>query len=536
MNEPSSSQRLRGRRSLRNHYDNASDYSTTLKPKERTIVSPRRNLWLMLQMLSVSSVIPLLFYVRYQFKQSSSPLTIILPTMTTPQATISVHPLLQFLENSTNPATYPWPGDIIELKHCDFTSFQLSHFQDAYFVPLFDSWSSLNVTTAAAKEELVGQILEMYAMDQKWCDYNMQYERTAPTTRPKVRGQLAVVIVAYQDIQQLTELIDALYLPEHVYCIIHLDRHVSAEFQQQVQQLAETYAPYVHVLQFGTILYQTDTVTRINLQILRWMTIEWELPYDFVVLLDGAAMPLVSATELLERLLERPATQDASSATTEHVSPYQQVWLGAMTHRGKTVQSDQTGFLKRRRVLLTSNSPPYHVRLPRAWAAHVEIPEFIEEAMQHKTHSGNVGIYSHHVIHKLLHSAKVRELLAYSKYSCCCCVEERNWIAALTLIGYQEQALQVPGNMFQLWGGETTCQGSMKNAVLERNESICYRMEDPYFQTTSQQPHYIQGDELWDELVLARQRGYLFARKFSSDSVASVQLMNEIKEYLWDSD
>ncbi len=443
----------------------------------------------------------------------------------------------------TNPATYPWPGDIIELKHCDFTSFQLSHFQDTYFVPLLTNWStSLNIpsssATAVEEEELVGQILEMYAIDQRWCDYNnMQYyERTAPTIQPNhLRGQVAVVIVAYQDIQQLTELVDALYLPEHVYCIIHLDRHVTPQFQQQVQQLAETYAPYVHVLQFGTILYQTDTVTRINVQILRWMTIEWELPYDFVVLLDGAAMPLVSATELLERLLER-RPQD-TSGTVEHVSPYQQVWLGAMTHRGKTVQSDQTGFLKRRRVMLTSNSPPYHVRLPRAWAAHVEIPEFIEEAMQHKTHSGNVGIYSHHVIHKLLHSAKVMELLAYSKYSCCCCVEERNWIAALTLIGYQEQALQVPGSMFQLWGGETTCQGSMKNAVLERNESICYRMEDPYFQTTSQQqPHYIQGDELWDELVLARQRGYLFARKFSSDSVASVQLMNEIKEYLWDSD
>jgi hypothetical protein len=492
----------------------------------------------MLQMMSLSSVIPWIFYVRYQLKQSSSSLTVLpTKTMTTQTSTTitNLHPLLQFLQNITNPAVYPWPGDIIELRHCDFTSFQLSHFQDAYFVPLLTNWSTLSITTTTAEEEFVGQLLEMYAMDQRWCDYYYsQYERTAPS-RPNVRGQLAVILVAYKDIQQLTELVDALYLPEHVYCIIHLDRHVTPEFQQQVQQLAETYAPYVHVLQFGTILYQTDTVTRINIQILRWMTVEWELPYDFVVLLDGAAFPLVSATELLERLLERPTTQDAS-AVTEHVSPYQQVWLGAMTHRGKTVQSDQTGFLKRRRVLLTASQPPFHLRLPRAWAAHVEIPEFIEEAMQYKTHSGNVGIYSHHVIHKLLHSAKVMELLAYSKYSCCCCVEERNWIAALTLIGYQEQALQVPGSMFQLWGGETTCQGSMKNAVLERNESICYRMEDPYFQTTSQQPHYIQGDELWDELVLARQRWYLFARKFSSDSVASVQLMNEIKEYLWDSD
>ena len=51
-----------------------------------------------------------------------------------------------------------------------------------------------------------------------------------------------------------------------------------------------------------------------------------------------------------------------------------------------------------------------------------------------------------------------------------------------------------------------------------------------------QQPYYIQGDELWDELVVARQRGDLLARKFSSDSVVSVQLMHEIQEYMQDSD
>ena len=33
------------------------------------------------------------------------------------------------------------------------------------------------------------------------------------------------------------------------------------------------------------------------------------------------------------------------------------------------------------------------------------------------------------------------ELFALSKYACCCCLEEHNWIAALSMIGYAPEAL-----------------------------------------------------------------------------------------------
>jgi hypothetical protein len=187
-------------------------------------------------------------------------------------------------------------------------------------------------------------------------------------------------------------------------------------------------------------------------------------------------------------------------------------------------------------------------RLPRnAWTKHPNsetyIPLTIRNAMTRKSTSGNQGIYSHHVIEKLLHSTDVMQLFALSKYGCCCCLEERNWIAALHMIGYGEDALAHTG-MFQVWGGNSyECHGTMNNAVLSTNASICFRSEDPgrrtirgnnhTNQTTTATSMYFYGNEMWDAIVDAKQRGLLFARKFHTDRPDSMEIRHRIQNELW---
>ena len=66
-------------------------------------------------------------------------------------------------------------------------------------------------------------------------------------------------------------------------------------------------------------MYQTDSVSMINWKIIHWLTLELELTYDYLVTLDGAAYPLVSAQELTERV----GAAD--------------VWLGALWCAGEPV-------------------------------------------------------------------------------------------------------------------------------------------------------------------------------------------------------
>ena len=135
--------------------------------------------------------------------------------------------------------------------------------------------------------------------------------------------------------------------------------------------------------------------------------------------------------------------------------------------------------------------------------------------------------------------------------------EERTWIAALSIIGYETDALQHT-SIYQVWGGETTeCKSSMKNAILTQNSSICYKTEDFYYthQQQEKEQHYIRsshhdiknqeydhvtnnfmyfyGNETWNQLKTAHQRGYMFARKFVSNHTESVTLLQRIQNELW---
>jgi hypothetical protein len=227
------------------------------------------------------------------------------------------------------------------------------------------------------------------------------------------------------------------------------------------------------------------------------------------------------------------------------------VYLGELTHKGERVWNAPADILLRHKRLFLPFLSKWMTRLPRnAWKNHPNsatyIPSTIRNAMIRKSTSGNQGIYSRQVVEKLLDSADVMQLFALSKYGCCCCLEERNWIAALHMIGFGEEALTQTG-MFQVWGGNSSvCQGTMNNAVLSTNASICFRSEDHGRRrsrgsnnnnnnnnNTDQTNMYFYGNEMWDAIVDAKQRGFLFARKFRTDRQDSMDLRYRIQTELW---
>ena len=66
----------------------------------------------------------------------------------------------------------------------------------------------------------------------------------------------------------------------------------------------------------------------------------------------------------------------------------------------------------------------------------------------------------------------------------------------------------------------------LKNAILNRNASMCFRLEDA---TMKQPKMYFLGDETMDLLKDAKERGVLFARKFRSDDPQSMVLLQDIQ-------
>lgn len=395
----------------------------------------------------------------------------------------------------------------------------------------------------AVEQEFLLELLELYATASGLCDF-ARYQPTVPsdsvgldvaTTKLNDAAdiesmqqqqqniglaRLAVSIVAYQDAAHLQQLIQAIHLPQHVI-VVHLDRRTNAEFRIQVQEICDHYDNVV-VLEFGTIAYKTDSVSMVNLRMMRWLVYDLELQFDFFLTLGGAAYPLQGAHDLAYSLQQGKQTG-------------RRVWLGELTHKGERVKSPQDSRLRRKRLVFTrgggnrqfanaNDVPLFSKRLPTAAFSGESLPDAIVESMTQKSVSGNQAIFAYETVKELLDSSSVMELFARSKYGCCCCLEERNWIAALTMIGLQEEALQ-QASMWQVWGGAETCQSSMRNALLSRNASLCFRLEDA---TLDPPQMYIRGDVVMDFLKDAKQRGFYFARKFHSDHAGSMELLEDI--------
>lgn len=557
-----------------------------IRRKRRTSIPEcvRRSLGSVLQFIMVSSVIPATFLARHAFvlkdpigdatvtvkekTKASSPNAVTSDSAGSSPHSLSVlshdteyKQMFDFLNQvDWTPTGFFGNSDVVELYHCRLHELDMSN---------FTSWAFpiVNATIARARlqskkkyppevgtlinwqqvqEEFVLELLEIRAQELHLCDFGL-YQPALPmdTARraevaqsvyavARLRGngdeageaaekgtRVVFSIVTYRDIQQLRNLVRAIHSPQH-YIFIHIERLCSAEWEAMVTQLESSY-DNVFVLKFGLVVYETDLISTIQYRIMYWLTQVMELSFDYYVSLDGASFPLFSATDLASQLVESR----------------RQIWLGALFHRGTTVETDQSNYLRNKRLVATRGSLPLKltVRVPRVFFANQVLPDGIRLFMNKKTNSGNQAIYSRSVVNDLVTSTNVRELFALSKYGCCCCLEERTWITAMGLIGRQEEALEQAA-IWQAWGGTTAnCKSSMKNAVLTRNTTVCFKVEDG---TDSHDPplkfshgRYFWGNETWDHITNARERRIPFVRKFSSDDELSLDLERDIEEKLW---
>ena len=477
--------------------------------------SRRRTLWRFCRFLLLTAVIPALFAVRLWLLPSSNTAAATpnqLRTSTTAQSTATAFPWS--LDFST---PYGLHGsDVVELAHCSLSTLDRDNFTH-WATPILNSTlSALHATHADVpstvwtdvREEFLLQLLELHATSLDLCDWD-RYRPTLPVplTLPPLadppldQARLAILIVAHHDLDALTRLVKALYLPQHLI-LLHLDRWVDASFERNVRQLAADY-DNVLVLQFGTVLYATDSVSLIHWRVLQWL-VDSGLDYDYHVSLDGLSFPLLDATSFAQHL--------------QHAA--QPVWLGALTQNLQPVRSTQVDRLVHKRLLATKNvEARWHKRLPRSTFSRNNVPQRWIDEMNVKTHSGNQMVVSKAIVDQLVASKDVRQLMALSKYGCCCCLEEFTWAAALRSVG-----VEVPtevGAVFQVWDST-----GMHNAVLSLNASVTYRSEmGPDF----------TGNETWSQLVRAQAKGMLWARKFDQ-SDDSHFLIHKIKDRFWADD
>jgi hypothetical protein len=362
--------------------------------------------------------------------------------------------------------------------------------------------------------------------------------------------RIVFIIVAFQDADHLHRLIRSIIgMTQHHLVIIHIEQQSSLEFQNAVNNIAEKYTNVV-VLRFGTIVYETDSVSQVNLEIFEWLhhSMNWE--YDYAVTLGGAVYPLWNATALNRHLYQAKLQG-------------QQVWLGELLHNSHNIHHPQAMMVWNRKRLYTTTTvtgEKFELRLGNVVGTTIPLPQWLDHAMHHKSTSGNQGVYSYTLVEELLQSPRIKQLFALAKYGCCCCLEERTWIAAMDILGFLNQAKE-NYSMFQLWGGPATtwtgagldmtpitsrrttrrdtsgCRGGMKNSVLGIDDYPypCYRSEHAYDlvnetdgRSTDKTTFMINGSQIWDRLVLAKIKGTLFARKFHSDSEPSMQLLQRI--------
>ena len=243
---------------------------------------------------------------------------------------------INFLESVDYSVEHNLHGsDVVELHHCNvkavhnWTDFMvaadplLQGAIEALKQPLLEAVDQEEITAAAAdaikdmQEEFLLELLEQYVSTQHGlCDYAkyrpsvvgharegnklIQAEQLRQEKKHDNDLRLAIVISAFHDVDQLVALIEAVHQPQH-YIVIHLERHAPVEYRAQVEALllgtttAQNHENVV-IVQFGTVVYRTDSLSMINLRILRWLTIDLNLGYVHVVLMDGSAFALQSAS------------------------------------------------------------------------------------------------------------------------------------------------------------------------------------------------------------------------------------------------
>jgi hypothetical protein len=434
--------------------------------------------------------------------------------------------LVELLGNNHN-----LQSDIVELDHCSLATLDWDNFT-SWARPILNKTllkiqksnqndALENITIPVIQQEWTLELLELHATHHGHCDFR-RYKPTVPSYTPNLQqaastlrrvtqtivpppyhARVAFAIVAYKDAKHLERLIQAIHMPHHLI-LIHLERSTSMRYFNQVLAIVKQYQNVV-ILQFGTVLYRTDSVSMINLRIMRWLVEDLQLEYDYHAVLGGAVYPLYEASELAQHIYKTNLS----------------VWLGEMNHKGSRVKHPQAGVLFHKRLISS-----HGISQKAGFLFGTPFPDWMDKVMQHKSISGNQAVYSQSVVRQLLANPRVMQLFGMAKYGCCCCIEERVWIAAMDLIGLVDAAKKQFG-VWQVWGGHDNCRATMSNALLNTNPAKCFRLEDP-----NHEAMYISGNETLHHLQNAKRRGFLFARKFLSDDAPSMALLKTIETIL----
>lgn len=479
------------------------------------------------------------------------------------------------LRKSTSELDQEWlESDLAELHHCHsiFTTPRETHRMNWTD---FTAWAAPWVNTTMPKlkrpeigaededilqQEVIVQLLELYGTQHGYCKFyryrptfvhgGSAFAATATALQlPLGHARLAFVIaVRRRDPAHIKRLIRAIHMPHH-YIVLHLDMQMDEQTQTELLEIAQDYDNMV-VVRFGTIHEGMDGMTNVHLKLMRWLTIELNLKFDYHITLDGASFPLRSAEDMSQHL------HTANSS----------VWLGTLTEQGKLVQQSQQSLLLDKRVATTSI--PEMTTLSSSLFPEPNIPNNWFHSndknngyFNYKTVSGSNAVFSQSIVRQLLASSYAMEIFGHSKYGCCG-LDNYNWMAALKALDQNrsrplssspfniQQEAKAQTATFQLFGGaDENCETqSGETAMLTMDASRCYQIEHPQVVESVYNESYRHasfdwsipkdrrsvhgGPDLVKYLQHAKKAGFLFARQFHSADPQSVSLLDQI-EHWW---
>jgi hypothetical protein len=495
--------------------------------------------------LFVTSLVCVSSFMGYAFRlsieQASKEVVSKVPKRTTANnglaMTINHPPMDHFLQKalSIDPETQGYLAsswsDTAYLDHCNFKDADWNEAYDFIATAMPRNFNLPNDVhqKKALKQELKLELLEIYAANHtNLCDFHYYAPSVRLEAKPELiaamlrrvppsdegLARLAIAIVAYKDLEHLIQLIRGVYMPHH-YIIIHLERLPDPEFERGVREYAMEFKNVV-VLKFGSVVYKTGEVTDINLRIMRWIVFESGLHFSYFLTLGGAVYPLYSARDLTVALQHSGRKVFMGEINNAYAQDIAQDLFGKI------------GLTYSRREVKKYPLRPSQNRSQLGVPLRPELMKLFDR----KSNSGNQAVFHYDTLKSLLESADAMEIMAYSKYACCCCLEELVWYGAMNAIGLRNEALYF-GSVIQFWSGLPKCEYTMSNAVLKVDKEACYLLGDRNARRAwNVSKEEVQGMYLKDILVKAKGSGFLFARKFDSNNPGSVEMRTWIQETL----
>ena len=345
-------QKIRRRRIQEDNDDSDSGHLGRAESLRRKPATAEDSWKTCLQFLVMSALIPGLFFLRMAFNDDESFLRykLTLPE-SLPAPFESLPDLLRSYADQLRHQSLirddEWLGsDIVELHHCRSI---LTAEDSESFWGNFTTWAKPWVNETLRElyrpnfrqkeqltQEVILELLEIYATNQGYCNFDRyrptvsvldsiareKLLNTADMEAPSLHARCAFVIAIRRrdDVTHIQRLVEAIHMPQH-FIILYLEREEENNqdtFVNENTAIADGYDNVV-VLRFRQHFEGVeDPLSNVHLRIMRLLSIDLDLTYDYHVTLDGTSFPLLPAGELAKHLF-----------TSSH-----SVWLGALTEKG----------------------------------------------------------------------------------------------------------------------------------------------------------------------------------------------------------